>query len=349
MTMTDDQRLADQLRAVFDEHSAGVAPLVDRRAAVARRITRHKRVRTLSAMAALLVVVGSIAGVLGVRDHRAGPVLPAVTPSPTVSPGQLPKYQNGGILMASATIDASRQSSGSLTFTPESWDMIVGDSCAVIDSNMWLVAKVNGHSFSGSGCSPNGGGGTAGGSFGQHEQFWRNLGVELGAPSTITFQIGIQKTGQKDLTVKPRLSSGLVSVGVYSPVPFDQYPLDPKPSDWSPTDSTHFEVDPGMHQVGQVGELGKSDVEQGDLTVALPKHLTILVRVNAPGIVTVFIDGTPVFDCGSYGWGMGCESGPVAVGTEQLAGLKTGQLATFSVQTEHFTEPNAVEVVVYGD
>jgi hypothetical protein len=46
---------------------------------------------------------------------------------------------------------------------------------------------------------------------------------------------------------------------------------------------------------------------------------------------------------------MGCESGPVAVGTEQLAGLKTGQLATFSVQTEHFTEPNAVEVVVYGD
>src|SRR5262245_1527015 len=120
MTMTDDQRLADQLRSVFDEHSAGVAPLVDRRAAVARRITRHKRVRTISAMAALLVVAGSIAGVLSVRDHRSGVVVPAVTPSPT--PGGLPEYANGGRLVASTRVDLMQQTSGSMTFVLTSVD-----------------------------------------------------------------------------------------------------------------------------------------------------------------------------------------------------------------------------------
>ena len=41
------------------------------------------------------------------------------------------------------------------------------------------------------------------------------------------------------------------------------------------------------------------------MTVTLPKHLEILVKMKAPGIVTVLIDGKPVFDCASYGWGMG--------------------------------------------
>ena len=42
--------------------------------------------------------------------------------------------------------------------------------------------------------------------------------------------------------------------------------------------------------------------------MTLPKHLTILVRVNAPGIVTVFINGTSVFGCGSYGWVSGAKA-----------------------------------------
>jgi hypothetical protein len=348
MTTIDDQRLVAELRSMFDETSAGVTPLVNRRAAVARRVTRHRRVQALSALSALLVLVGGIAGASGVVRHRTASVPPAVTPSPSIEPGGLPRYQEGGKLVASAAIDASQQSTGSLTFVADSWDMLIGESCAVLGTDMWLAIKINGHEKGRSGCSPAGGGGTFGGPFGQQEQFWRDLGVELGKPMTVSFEVGRQKTMAHPSPLAHVPATGLATVGVYDAIPFDQYPLPPRPEGWTPISSAQYEMDPSVHQIGQIGDFGTSGVESG-LTVTLPKHLEIVISATSPGIVRVLIAGKPVLACGSYGWGQGCDGGLTHVGEEQLAGLVTGHTAVVSVQTEHFTVPNTVEVLVYGD
>jgi len=347
MTLIDDQLLAEELRSIFEEHSAHGATVADRRADVGRRITRHKRIRALSAVAAVLLAAGSAVGAVTLQQHHGAPVQPAVTASPTTLPGQLSEYLDGGHLVASATIDVTQQTAGSFTFTPTSWDMAIGDSCAATGKDAWLDVRMNGHDFSGSSCGPDGGSGTASGSFGQHEKFWRGLGVALGVPSTVTFKVGTQKPHSTGLTVTPIHSGGLASVGVYNPVPFDKFPLPPKPADWSGTSSMGFGTDPGMRKIAQIGDFGKTDVSQ-PLGLALPSHLEIIIAANAPGLVRLYINGVEVGDCSSYGWGSGCDGGNTAVGTAQLAGLTKGQQVVVTVQTDHFTVPNAVEILIYG-
>lgn len=348
MTMTDDQFLADELRSIFDEHSAHGAPVVDRRAGVGRRISRHKRVRTMSALMAVVFAAGSTAGALTWQGHHGAPVRPTATPSPT-QPGQLPEYFNGGHRDASATIDVAQQAAGSFTFVPTSWDMQLTEACAATGKDVWLVAKLNGHNVDGMSCEPDGGSyGSNGGTFGHHEKFWRDLGVRLGVPSTVTFEVGKRAAHTRDLVVTPLPSSGLASVGVYNPVPYDEYPLPPKPSDWSATASGgRFDPEAGMRQLGQIGTFGESDVSQ-PLSLTLPSRLEITMQANAPGIIRVYFDGVEVAESGSYSWGSGYDSGAAAVGTEQFAGFVTGQHVVVTVQTEHFTVPNAAEVLIYG-
>ncbi len=338
MTMTDDQRLADQLRAVFDEHSAGVAPLVDRRAAVARRVTRRKQARVTAGLAAMLLIVSGLTGLYVLAGGPNRGATPAV--HPTGSAGPLPRYSDGGRLVAAATIDQAKQTSETLQFTLTSYPMALLASCHEMRAGFRLRLSVDGRSAGDLQCP-----GTA--TYTPHREFWSELGLGLGDRSTLTVELVPVKEPESGAPATAgTVASGTASVGVYESVPLDQYPLPPKPKDWSPVSAVHYSVDNSMHKIGQIGQFGVISAEARNIT--LPRHLDFLVEMSAPGLVTVLVDGKPVVDCVSYGWGLACDSGIIDVGTGELAGLVPGGEAAVTVQAQQLAEPNTVQVLVYG-
>ena len=257
MTKMDDQLLADELHALFDEKSAQGAPVVDRPAGVRRRVARHKRVRTLSAMVVVLLAGAGAAGVVTAAQHHANPAPPAVKPSPSTPPGTLPAYSSGGHLATSVTIDLREQQTGSADLhVGRRWTRRSSATCVASDIDIWVAVKMNGHDRSKApaaaqlrwrGHRPRGVARPA------TRVLVASYGVALGAAvTTITFEVGKHVDGRMDSrTSRPVLTTGgAVDRASTTPVPFDQYPLPPKPADWTPNgDSMGMSPPDGMHKL----------------------------------------------------------------------------------------------------
>jgi hypothetical protein len=344
----DDQLLADELHALFDEKSAQGAPVVDRPAGVRRRVARHKRVRALSALVVVLLAGAGAAGVVTTVQHHAKPAPPAVKPSPSTPPGTLPAYASGGHLASSVRVDLRKQQSGSLIFTLTSLDVKISSTC-VANDDIWMAVKINGHDIEGGGCSSFGGGiSSASAPPSDQAKFWSTYGVALGQTATLTFEAGKHVKGGGFTDVTPVATTGVMSIGVYEPVPFDQFPLPPKPADWNPTaDQMGFSPPDGLHKLLTISGPEIANGASGAM-VTLGNEIGFNALVAAPGVVHVYIAGTEVFQCASYDWGMACGGLSMKVGKNELTGLHRGDKVWVSVQTSNFTETGVVQVDVYS-
>jgi len=340
MIMNEDRLLVDELRTILDEHSAHGATPIDRRAAVGRRIARHRRVRAVGAIAAIVVAAVGVTTAVLVPGSHTVPIVPAASPK-----SSLPEYADGGRLSFSSTIDTARNATGSLTFTPTSARMSISNECSVGEPDAYLAIQINGVDASLDSCVS--GGSSIGSPLGQDQMDWSDLGVVMGRPTTLTFQVGVEKTSGLTTTVTPKLMSGTATIGVYNPVPFDTYPLPSKPSGWSITAPVRMNPGPGMHKIAQVGRFGHVGVSS-PTTLTMPGHLEIMFGVNAPGIVHVLLNGVDVAECTSYGWNNGCDAGTLTAGKGKLADLKKGQQVVLTVRTTDVTVHKAVEIGIFG-
>ncbi len=331
--------IEDELRAVLDGFSIREATETDRRAQVGARISHRRRMRTTAAAAALMVVAviagGTIITGLTNHDHRA---LPAVTTEPAPGPGRLGSYEGGGKVLTYASAMMPAQTTISLTFTPTSWNFLIGEACSAPGTD-WISVSVNGRPLDGSQCSP--GGGVAmdeGGEFDTHQQFWTAEGVRLGERATVTATIGTSSTGDS-ASATPTRHTGVASIGVYLPVPWDAYRFPSRPA--------------GPLSVPEVGGdnlpplLATLSGTASSTSVTLPAQIIVNAAMAVPGLMSIYLNGVQIEQCDVFVYSGGCSGGTQTVGTGRLAGFTVGQRVTFVVVRQHLAAGDST-VWLYG-
>ncbi|MDQ1715294.1 MAG: hypothetical protein QOC60_1239, partial [Frankiaceae bacterium] len=205
-------------RALLADRSLDASGTPDPVTAVHHRI-HQRQVRTRSMLAAVAVAAIAIAA-LGVpsvlsrdrnnnpttetidpsftRPVEPAPTMPTPSPSPPPSATPLPDFATGapvfafgGKLLAGGVLHSPAEGDITITFTPTDWNLAIANWCSSgwpSDKVSFVVTTVNGHNLFGGTC------GTGFGKLGDvtpgsEEAAWRDLGVELGKPSTFSASI----------------------------------------------------------------------------------------------------------------------------------------------------------------
>jgi hypothetical protein len=337
--------MEDELRAVLDGFAAQDAPPVERRAEVGLRIKHRRRVRATTALAVVfMMAIGGGAIALTNRPHaHPRPATTHPVDLTTAAPGYLSPYSAGDKLSASATITMPARTTVSLTFTPATWDFSIGESC-LGSAKLWIDLQVNGHDFEGTQCDTDQDSGTAtAGGFGDHQASWERLGVRLGQPSTLTATIGTK--GKSSLGVVHATSEpGIASIGIYTPVAWSAYPFPPKPSRLgSPPEMQSADALP--HQLATITGSGTTVVTR---QITLPQKIEMNAATNAPGLISVYLNGVQFDEFDSWGWGTGDDDGSVSIGKGYLASLAVGETVTLKIVTQRFIAGGSWQVKLTG-
>ena len=214
----------DELRRVMETRSATPPLATDLSGRIRRGVTRRRRARgLLVTAAALIAVAGATGGVIATSRpvDRAGRPAPSSTASPTADPswadGALPVDLRGYRLAVVRSITYPAQSTVELTYTPTSWNFLLGAACRGPGTASITVSLngVAGHRAVP--CSPAvvaqiDPGGTAE----TMQQFWQEQGVQLGQPITLTAHLGTWPTsGPTTSEAEPDTAEAVL--GVYLP------------------------------------------------------------------------------------------------------------------------------------
>jgi hypothetical protein len=334
--------IEDELRAVLDGFSEHGAPVTDRSAAVNARIQRHQRVRAAGLAAVLVIAIAITGGVMSAgwlhtTRHSAPPAGPIYEPAP--KPGHLANYDDGGKLVASAMAVMPGQTTISMTYTPMSWEFMIVDACAA-PGNVLLALFVNGKPMVGAQCGPDGGVTTShGGDWDTHETYWAALGVRLGEPMTLSATIGADPA--HDLTkIIPTTDPGIASIGIYLPVPWNEYHFPAKPTD-GPQQLSQMYVDLPHSIARLTGGVTST-------TITLPARIQMTASTLAPGLISIYLNDVKIDECDTYTYDSGCGGLVQDVGKGRLAGFTAGEKVTLRVDVSHFPTSSDWQMTLAG-
>lgn len=328
----------DDLRTLLAERAATTAAPVDRLGSVHRRIVRRRRQRTGvvgAVLGAALLVTGVTLPQLGSRHTD-----PIAAPAPKPI---LDEYADGGKLLASGVLKSPEQGQVSFRFTPTDWHLQLDSMCASAPDLVWLAVRVNDHPMMEGGC---GGGMSA--NYGHDQEFWTQLGVRLGQPSTVTMTLIEPSTNvPEDLcrTCTPapstpyplpaaRRPGAVFAVGVYERVPLADYPLPPRPATLQPLSRVSG---PGTLDSRDVGANGTFSVR----AVVGPKTELKTMSV-APGALRLLVNGKAINEADSWRWDFGSQVGTnLDQDTLRAAGVQVpdGTTVTVTVEASRFAVP----------
>jgi hypothetical protein len=238
-----------------------------------------------------------------------------------------------------------RQTNLRWVFTPTTLDMIIGSTCDATAAE--FEVQIDGHLAAGGACGAPAILSVAGPSRMPQDSahYWAsNFGVTLGHQVVITASVRLQ-----DSKASAASLVGTLSVGEYVVPPFDTSALPSRPPSLAP-----------IHGVNLVG-----DYPSVMLTIPLPpvppparaapvllmpRHVQVLVALNSPGRVVVTIEAKQVLICESRVWGRHeCASADLTTGMGFLDGVRRGDLAVVTVDTQNLNGANTWAVKVVGD
>ncbi|MFI7606327.1 hypothetical protein ACIBTV_14485 [Micromonospora sp. NPDC049366] len=362
----------ERLRRMLAERSEEVPAEVNRLDVLHRRIARQRRVRAGGAVAAVLVAATSVSlGVAAVRPDRPVPPpqaaasapapSPTVTASPTPTPADdpLPEYLRGHHRVLVRELTLPKRPTLTFTFTPDSADFMLGLECddrlATVTgrgpSDHLIEVTVNKRVIGTGDCSSSTMPGPAlvDAQMNGHYRKWSDIGVRVGKPVAVSVRVGkpVQKS---DGELRPGDASklaGVLTVGVYDPVPFEKFPLPDRPAQLVDLDAV--EVAPGRG--GFPDGLGRIDSRtepspngRFEREVVMPLQLDIRICVVAPGRIRVLVDGKEVERQAFYDWTGECVAGSALAREYDLppsfkVSAKTGEKVRVTVIADSFTAP----------
>ena len=325
MPMTEDD-----FRSLLADKSHTPLDAGDQVSSVRRRI-QQRQMRTRSSLVAAAAGVTAVA-VFGVpslfsghRDNTATreslnpsvtrsaqptppltlPPAPTATPTPTVTP-TVPDYTNGppafasgGKLLAGGVLRSPTNGALTITFTPTDWHLTFDDWCSPgwpSDTVSFLATNINGHDLGAGSCMGFGADTPGDMSGGSAEKALRDLGVELGKPSTFTVSIRQGPLTGRDF--RPELAPlqaasqrphATTTIGVYQHVPAADYPL-PRVPDIPPTIAPVDTLGAARVEARTVGNNGTFALQ----VVAAAHNGDLIVKSVTPGQIRVLVNGTLV-------------------------------------------------------
>jgi hypothetical protein len=220
--------IEDELRRVMETRSAAPPLAADLSRRIRRAVTRRRRARGLLVAAAALIAVVGAAGSVMATSRPVDQVAPAAsvptaarTASPSWVDGVLPVSppwlsDRGYRLAVVRSITYPAQSTVELTYTPTSWNFLLGVGC-LGSGTVSITVYWSGHlGTRGVRCSPLVVDITPGGTAEKMQQSWQAEGVQLGRPVTLTAHLGTWPTSGP---VAPEAVPGTAEavLGVYLP------------------------------------------------------------------------------------------------------------------------------------
>ncbi|MCZ7440194.1 hypothetical protein O7598_27585 [Micromonospora sp. WMMC241] len=363
----------ERLRRLLTAQSAEVPSGEDRLVVLHRRITRQRRVRAAGVAAAVVLASSATSvGLVARQPADSTPSPPASTssasPAPTVTPGPaptpagelLPEYLRGHRRVLAREVVLPGQSTVTLTFTPDATDFRLGINCddrlragAVPGRSDHLIQVAVGRKVVGTGdCGSSMLPGPAlvdAGMNGHYAQ-WSELGIRAGKPVTIVVRIG-KPVATDNADARPGAAThlaGALGVGVYTPVPFEQFPMPPRPPELVDLDTVAESAtgNPGEPFPNELGAIDARTAASPNgsyrLDLAMPLQLNIYVCAVAPGRIRVLVDGKEVERRAFYDWSGECGTGGALASEYDLpprfkVPVRTGKRVTVTVVADSFT------------
>ncbi|MEU1685537.1 hypothetical protein [Micromonospora sp. NPDC005707] len=365
----------ERLRRLLTTQSAEIPTSVDRVGMLHRRIARQRRVRAVGVAAAVLVAttatsvglvtrqpVGSTPSPLASMSSATPPPTGTASPAPPPAGELLPEYLRGHRRILAREMTLPRQPSITLTFTPDAADFQLGIKCddrlAAGSANgrpdhliqVTVSKTVIGTADCGSSLLP--GPVLVDAGMNGHYRRWSDLGVRAGKPVTVTVKIGkpLAAHNADARPGDPTHLTGTMAVGVYTPVPFEQFPMPPRPAELVELDTVGKLAtgNPGQPFPDQLGQLDARTAASPNgshrLDLAMPLQLDIYICAVAPGRIRVLVDGKEVERRAFYDWTGECWTGGALASEYDLppkfkVPVRTGQRVTVTVIADSFTVP----------
>ncbi|TYB35482.1 hypothetical protein FXF50_23945 [Micromonospora sp. AP08] len=365
----------ERLRRLLTTQSAEIPTGVDRVGMLHRRIARQRRVRAAGVAAAvLLATTGTSVGLVTRQpaDSTPSPMAsmssaapaPTATASPVPPPADelLPEYLRGHRRILAREMTLPRQSSITFTFTPETADFQLGIRCddrlgagSAPGRSDHLIQVTVSKAVIGTGdcsSSPQRDAMLVDAGMNGHYHRWSDLGVRAGKPVTVTVKIGkpLVADNRDPRPGDPSHLTGTMAVGVYTPVPFEQFPIPPRPAELVDLDTAGELAtgNPGQPFPDQLGQLDARTTASPNgshqLDLAMPLQLDIFICAVAPGRIRVLVDGKEVERRAFYDWTGECWTGGALAAEYDLppkfkVPARTGQRVTVTVTADSFTVP----------
>lgn len=354
LTDTDLREVLAQRAAVGPADSA-----VARVAAVDRRVRVIRRRRVATASLAVVVVLLAVTGLSGVFRGARDRAVPLPAHLQKVAGGMLPRYTGGAQATAYTTFRTDDKRETTFTFTPTSFDFLVGTVCdKAMPASEMVSFEINGKPLMWGSCGR--GLSTAGTSSSEERARAEELGVRLGEPSTVRVHIVhiVKGNVAKGWTASPErlpvyrgaMGNYRVAVAVYSRMPITDYPFPPRPHKLLSLDDSAVHSDGRL--LGSVDARSVGPTGNGEVTTTLTaKGVRVDVNAVAPGGVTVTVDGQSVETYSSWAWTGEAFGGQVLtpaalrrLGVE----VKAGDRISVGIAGERFTDPGWLAQVYEG-
>ncbi|NUR73191.1 MAG: hypothetical protein HOU81_20425 [Hamadaea sp.] len=299
------------------------------------------------------IAAGSVLVLLGIGWYAVlgGPVRKEPTPQPSPAPMKriegFPEYAQGAHVVAAASAPVTA-GEVTLSWTVTDFGVTVFDRCEFLAADGTLLKTdflVDGVLWSGSGCGPDDQ--PSGSRLGA--EAWTAHGISLGDTVRLTMRLGKATVfdAAKQINVdaeQPRIGTIGLAVGV--PVPFEQYPLPPRPT-----------ALPSLN-VPSNGEAGSEVMSSDSADPLRPISLDLTWRGSydlslsstTPGVLSITVDGIPVYDCEIWtyegdscglGWTVGTPDG---FAWQSRMTARPGETVHMTITPTHVTGPWGVRI-----
>lgn len=300
----------DDLAALLHTHAADAPDSSELPGRLQHRRSRRRRLRVGALAVAAVVLMAAVAVPLA-RSPRtlagAGQVIPIAKAA---------RYQNGGTLIGTASLDTAKTKKASVSFTPTAKPIIVATTCTDITAQTSVTGDRK-PLFGGS-CS-----GSA--SLGANGQ---PLPFPMGKPVTITLSV--------------TSGDGLAQLAVYQKIPLPAYPFPPRPAHLAAPPTNGAGPDQILGASTTVGDNGSATAN-----VVVGANTQLFLGTSAPGQLTISVDQTQVSTVDSWDWKPG--GSIVFLTPDDLArhGIKAkaGQTVQIRVRASRFAVPGWVVTV----